>query len=295
MNKNYLFIGLAAVSMGIFAFQTETGMTESVELKKAGHLFSGGGQSGLTGAPLENNCTQCHTGSVLDGTSENVFTVVNSSLQPVTSYNPGDTYTVAIEMASDPSKKGFSSTALDAATDNPAGSFVGSAIGGTQSFTVNGRDYVSHTATSNDNNTQLWAWTWTAPATNVGDVIFYVATNSANDDGGTTGDAIYLSQHTIGSVASVEEEEIAETTFNAGYNAEANKVVVDFTSLASGTMFFNLVDMNGRSVYSKSMSDALVGQNKHSIALPSSIDNGMYVVNFFVGNKAMSANILIQK
>lgn len=296
MKKNYFFVGLAAVSMGIFAFQSETGMTESVVSAKANHLFSGGGQSGLTGAPGESTdaCTQCHAGQTQDGSAENVFVVVNSSLQPVTSYNPGETYTVSVDMASDPTKKGFSSTALDV-TETMAGTFTGSGIGGTQDFSAGGRDYVSHTATSNDQNTQLWAWTWEAPATNVGDVTFYVATNSANDDGATSGDVIYLSQHVIGSVASLDEEEVEENSFNAGYNAQGNKVVVDFVTLTSGPMFFNLIDMNGKSVYSQSMSDAIVGNNKHTVVLPSSVENGMYVVNFFVGNNAMSAKILVQK
>jgi hypothetical protein len=297
MKKNYLIVGVVMASLGFFAFQSDNVMKESVLVAKASHLLqSAGGQNGFTGAPLEANCTSCHVGQTQDGSSENTLSVVNASFQPVTSYTPGDTYTVSLQMTSNPTKKGFSATALDAAADMPAGSFVGSGIGGTQAFSANGRSYVSHTASSNTDATTLWAWTWTAPATNVGDVVFYVASNAANNNGANTGDVIYLSQHTIGSVADIDEQEaVAETSFNAGYSAEANKVVIDFTSLTSGAMFFNLVDMNGKSVYSKPMADAMIGQNKHSVALPSSIENGMYVVNFFVGNKAMSANILVQR
>lgn len=298
MKKNYFFIGLAAVSMGIFAFQNDAEMEESNSLISLAHRAaiaqSSGGQSALTGAPGENNCTQCHTGSVLDGTSENQFAVVNAQFQPVTSYNPGDTYTVTVDMTSDPAKKGFSSTALDG-TNTMAGAFTGSAIGGTQDFSAGGRDYVSHTSTSNTSASQLWAWTWTAPTTNVGDVTFYVATNAANDNGTTSGDMIYLSEHTLGSIANIEEDVVEMTPFKAGYSPDANTVVMDFTSLTSGDMFFNLVDMTGKSVYTKSMSKALIGQNKHSVTLPSSIENGMYVVNMFVGNKAMSTQVLVQK
>ncbi|GAB5418430.1 MAG: hypothetical protein Crog4KO_33560 [Crocinitomicaceae bacterium] len=290
MKKNYLIIGLAAVSVGFFAFQNDSQMQIS-------NKFSGGLNQAATGAPGEANnlaCTQCHSGQTLNGDQENVLTIVNGSLQPVTSYNPGDVYTVSVDLASDPAKKGFSATALDG-TEAMAGSFTGSGIGGTQDFDALSRDYVTHTASSNTSSTQLWAWTWTAPATNVGDVTFYVAANVANDDGSTSGDMIYLSQHVIGSVADVNEEEIAESSFEAGYSPESNTVVVDFTSLTAGDMFFNLVDMNGKSVYTKSMVSSSVGENKHAVNLPSSIDNGMYVVHFFVGNKGMSANILVQK
>lgn len=296
MNKNYFIIGLAAVSMGIFAFQNDTQMkVESGVASALKHKQNGGGQSGLTGAPGEGNCTQCHIGSVLDGSSENVFSLLNAQLQPVTSYNPGDTYTVGLQLSSDPAKKGFSATALDP-SNSMAGSFTGDgSVGGTQDFSSGGRDYVSHTLTSNTDSTPLWAWTWTAPSTNVGDVTFYVASNVANGNNQQTGDMIYLSQHVFGSVASVSEEKSLEHSFNAGYNPTTNSVVVDFTSLTADAMSFNLVDMSGKSVYSKSMSDALVGSNKHTIPLPSSVENGMYVVNFFVGNNPMSTKILVQK
>lgn len=290
MKKSYLIVGLAAVSMGFFAFQNDAQMSISQK-------FSGGLSDGRSGAPGEANnlaCTACHTGQTLNGDQENVFAIVNSSLQPVTSYVPGETYTVSVDMSSDPQRKGFCATALDG-SEAMAGSFAGSSVGGTQDYQALGRDYVSHTGASNTSASPLWGWSWTAPATNVGDVTFYVATNAANNNGSTSGDMIYLSQHVIGSTANVNEEEIAETSFVAGYNTNENAVVVDFTTLTSGVMYFNLVDMNGKSVYSKALTDATIGENNHTIALPSSIDNGMYVVNFFVGNKPMSANILVQQ
>ncbi|XOV67208.1 MAG: choice-of-anchor V domain-containing protein [Fluviicola sp.] len=290
MKKSYLYVGLAVVSMGIFAFQNDAQMQITQK-------FSGGVSDGRSGAPGEQNnmaCTNCHAGSTLDGSQENSLTVLNSQFQPVTMYNPGDTYTVSIQMTSDPAKKGFNATALDG-TDAMAGGFTGSGIGGTQDYQTLGRDYVTHTATSNTDSQTAWLWTWTAPATNVGDVTFYVATNSANNDGGTSGDMIYLSQHVIGSVASVNDQEISLNSFNAGYSPASNAITVDFTSLTAGRMSFNLVDMNGKSVYSKTMLEANVGENEHTIALPTSIENGIYVVNFFVGNNPMSAKVLVQK
>lgn len=282
--------------MGFFAFQNDSQMAESGITTALKHRFSGGVNAALTGAPGESAqaCTQCHQGSTLDGSQENSFVLLNASLQPVTSYNPGDTYQATIQMSSNPTKKGFCATALDP-SDNMAGAFTGSGIGGTVDFSSGGRDYATHTSTSNTDQQTAWIWTWTAPASNVGDVTFYIATNSANNDGGTTGDMIYLSQHTVGSVASVNEQEESLNSFNAGYNPSANAITVDFTSLSSGVMSFNLVDMSGKSVYSKSMLNAEVGVNEHTIELPSSIENGIYVVNFFVGNNPMSAKVLVQK
>lgn len=295
MRKNYFFIGILTASIGVVAFQGTNNLKESKFSISKVHLQSGGGQPSLTGAPGEQNCTQCHFGSTLDGTSENQLVMLNAQFQTVTSYTPGQTYTVSLTLASNPDKKGFSATVLDP-SNNMAGALTGSGLGGTQDF-QNGpgtRDYVSHTSTSNTSTTSLWAWSWTAPASNVGDVTFYVASNVANNNNTTSGDMIYLSEHIFGSVAGVEEQKI-ESTFTAGYSIDQNTVVLDFTSLTSEDVFFNLVDMNGKSVFSKALSKSLIGTNKQSVALPAEIKNGMYVVTVFVGNKPMSANIMVQK
>lgn len=294
MKRLYILPSLVIMAAGIFAFQSVNSNGEITTYKKTNHAFGSGGQHSLTGAPGENNCTQCHSGSVLNGDTQNEFNLLDG-ITPVSSYVPGTSYSATLQLASNPSKRGFSSTVLDNTGDAMAGSLSGSAIGGTQDF-QNGtgtRDYVSHTTVSNTSAT--WAWTWVAPATNVGDVTFYIASNAANDDGATSGDEIYLSEHVIGSTASIDEVSNTFSDFTAGYATEGNKVVLNFTSLIADDMFFNLVDMNGRSVYTNSMSKSIVGSNKHLVALPSEIENGMYVVNFFVGNRAMSAKVLVQQ
>ncbi len=293
MKKIYLFSVLALASTGFLAFQNSP--TASLEKFQKSHLIqSGGGQSGLTGAPGENNCTQCHAGTAQDGSVENVFVLLDGTT-PTTSYTPGNSYTATLSMDSDPAKKGFSSVALDGTNTN-AGSFTGDGIGGTQDFPNAGRQYVSHTITSNTSAQPAWAWTWTAPATDVGDVTFYIASNASNNGGTPAGDVIYLSQHVISAAtASISEVEKDEVNFTAGFNPENSNVVIDFNYLSTGNMHFNLVDMNGRSVMTYEMGESSIGENHEVIALPGNVKNGMYVVHFFVDNKAMSANILVQR
>ena len=64
-----LFIG------GVFAFQSVGGNEKLEKFSSKAHASAGGNQAGLTGAPAENNCTQCHSGSVLDGSTENQILV----------------------------------------------------------------------------------------------------------------------------------------------------------------------------------------------------------------------------
>ena len=291
MKKNYILGITAIASIAFLSFQgTNTGVVESF---KKSHMFSAGGQSGLTGAPGEANCTQCHVGTTQDGTAENTFIVLDGTT-PVTNYTPGQSYTVSIQMASNPDKKGFSAVVLDGTNSN-AGSFTGMGIGGTQNFTAGGRDYVSHTATSNTSTNSIWLWTWVAPATDVGTVTFYVASNAANNNATTSGDMIYLSQHLMGSTASLSEEAAVEANFTAGYASNGNKLIMDFNSLSVGNMNLNLIDMNGRSVFTSDLGESQIGENNESVVLPSELKGGVYIVNFFVGNKAMSSKIMIQK
>ncbi len=293
MKKNYILGGILVTSLGFFAFQKANNVGVVNQFFKE-HKFSSGGQTGLTGAPGEANCTQCHSGQAQSGSSENVFTLLNGTT-PTLSYVPGMSYTATLTLNSNPSKKGFSAVVLNGSNTN-AGTFVGSGIGGTQKFSGGGRDYVSHTSTSNTSSTNLWAWTWNAPATSMGNVTFYVASNVTNNNGSTSGDVIHLSQHVItDATAGSNELSIDQTNFSAGYSPSSNKVVLDFSSTGIGEMFFNLVDLSGKSVFTYSMGESQIGVNKESIALPSEIENGIYAVHFFIGNKAMTAKIMVQR
>lgn len=291
MKKNYILGITAIASIAFLSFQvTNTGVVESF---KKSHMFSAGAQSLLTGAPGENNCTFCHSGQTQDGSTENTFIVLDGAT-PVSNYTPGQSYSVSVQLASDPDKKGFSATVLDG-SDNAAGTFVGSGMGGTQNFTDGGREYATHTSSSNMIANSIFSWTWNAPATDVGAVTFYVASNVTNNDGSTLGDVIYLSQHIMGSTASISEEAAVEANFTAGYASNGNKLIIVFNSLTVGNMYLNLVDMNGSSVFTSDFGDSQIGENAESVVLPSGLESGVYLVHFFVGNKAMSSKIMIQK
>lgn len=287
MNKNYAFLALILAAASFMAFQNGTSYEVSVA-KLNHHKQSGGGQIMLTGAPGENNCTQCHIGTAQDGSNEIMVTFLQGATQ-VTSYVPGQQYIVSVFLVSSPSKAGFSAVALDGTNSN-AGSFTGEAVGGTQDFNSATRHYVSHTSSSSNGSPNPWLWTWTAPATDVGNVTFYVAANEANGNGNTSGDVIYLKQAVINSSAGVVENSL-ETNFIAGYNVDKNQVTVNFNTQLAGDMTINLVDLNGKSVFTENLGKSSIGENKEVIALPNGIEDGIYVVHFFVDNKSMSDKI----
>jgi hypothetical protein len=293
MKKNYILSLSAIVILGAVSFQKSGDFKVEKYFAKNGHKINSSGLAGgRTGAPGESNCTACHTGTAQDGTAENNLSVLNG-VTPITAYIPGTTYSVALLMASSPAKKGFQATALTSG-GVMAGTFTGVA-GNTSINTASSKSYANHTATSNTNATTLWGWSWTAPSTDVGDITFYVATNKTNSSNTNAGDVIYLSQHIITSTLGLVEQTDNQSNFTVGYSTDNNSAVFNFTTLSVGEMVLNLVDLNGRSVFHSDLGTAQIGQNNQSVALPSDLKNGIYIANFFVNNKVMSAKIMIQK
>ena len=199
-------------------------------------------------------------------------------------------------MASNPAKKGFQVTALNAA-NTMAGMFTAGANTQIKTSTIAGgqRKYATHKSSSNTSATQTWNWTWVAPTTNEGNVTFYVATNKANNNGNDNGDVIYLSQHifTVENGAKVEELK-TENTFSAGYSSAKEAIFIEFSTLTIEPTSVNIVDLNGKSVFTKNLELSNTGLNKQWVALPKHIKEGIYVVHFFIGNKPYSATISIQ-
>jgi len=290
MKKTILPIAIALVTFGLFSFKNN-----APSGFQAAPLDANGPAGGKTGAPGEQNCTSCHSGATQNGTNENLLVVNNDIGFGITQYTPGASYTVNLSMASNPAKKGFQVTALNAA-NTMAGNFVAGANTQIKTATISGgqRKYATHKSSSNTSATQTWNWTWEAPATEQGAITFYVATNKANNNGNDNGDIIYLSQHVfLNDNASIEELEV-ETNFNAGYSIDKNAVYIEYSTLSIAATSLNVVDLNGKSVYAKKLGASTVGTNKTFVGLPTGLPEGFYVVHFFVGNQAFSKTISVQ-
>ena len=142
MKRKFLPIFILSASVGFFAFRSE--LNSPSEFHKS-PINSGGAAAGKTGAPGEQNCTACHSGTAQDGANENLLTILNGTT-PVTQYTPGQQYTVTLSMASNPTKKGFQATALTS-SNVMAGAFTGQS--GNTSISGTSKKYANHTASSN--------------------------------------------------------------------------------------------------------------------------------------------------
>lgn len=290
MKKVLLPLSLIALTLGNFSFRN----LDSQGFQAA-PLDNNGPAGGKTGAPGEQNCTSCHSGATQDGSTENLLILNNDLGMGMTQYTPGATYTVNLSMASNPAKKGFQVTALNGA-NAMAGNFVAGANTQLKTATISGgqRKYATHKNTSNTSATQVWNWTWVAPANSEGAVTFYVATNKANNNNNDNGDVIYLSQHVFVNDDASIDESVQENNFNVGYSPEKEAILVSFATLSIVPTSFNLVDLQGQSVWTKKLENSNVGENKQLVSVPKHLPNGIYVVHFFLGNKSYAAPVSIQ-
>ncbi|MCB9261440.1 MAG: PKD domain-containing protein [Flavobacteriales bacterium] len=178
-----LLFTLALVTIAFHAFTNQSGP---------------GGK--LANDPGAGNCTQCHTGTALNGGSGSPNNIQISGNFSGGGYIPDSTYNVKITFTqSSISKFGINATALYSSDSSTmAGSFtITSNRLQKRTTTIGGksRQYVEQTSTGSSatsTNTAEWAFQWKAPSTNVGDIWFYVVTMSANGNGQNSGDQVYF-------------------------------------------------------------------------------------------------------
>ncbi len=212
-------------------------------------LYHTGSPGGKTGSPGDNgaNCTDCHLGEPVN---EELWIYSPDLL--LAGYEPGQTYNmIVIGVDSDANKIGFEATAEDA-SGNKVGTFASQGLGFTQ--TLNGGTSITHTALGStpiaDTGT-VFFFTWTAPATNVGDITFYAAINTANGNGANTGDQIHLTQFTPGSlgVGVDPNEEKAVSIF-----PNPSEGLINITRSSGDQTELSVVNINGQVMQTETIS-----------------------------------------
>lgn len=191
--------------------------------------YHSGSPGGKTGSPGDggSTCTQCHSGTAQ--TSSNWITTNIGTA----GYINGQTYTItATGTKTGVSKFGFELTAEDE-QGNKVGTFT--ITNPTETKLINGNKAVTHTASgiTPNGDTKSWSVDYTVPAGISGDITFYASFNGANGNGGTSGDQIYLSQHTISQdVTGIEEYANALKIFP---NPTTGNVNIQIPSSANST------------------------------------------------------------
>ncbi len=279
----------------VIAFQLI--LSSSVIIKLAG------AHEGSTGAPNEKTCAQsgCHAdASVSPGTLVNklIFNGGDSV------YTPGATYPIKIQVAKSGIKRfGFQVTVLKSSDNSYAGSLV--VTDATRTQLQNGispnatRKYITHkSAGAAAVSTGLGEWTfnWKAPATNIGAIKFYYATNATNMNNENTGDQVFLSTFEIKpKTATGVEEKTGEEFFNVYYSTVSKQLMISYDQVPAGKAKIELRNMEGQLIQSSELNNSGTSAQNVEIDLNSTISSGIYLVTYRVGNTMLSRKIYIHE
>lgn len=148
------------------------------------YSFSSSPQTGLTGAPGESNCTNCH-GDTNNFEGNVQITGLPAMISPSTTY----TITVTTNVTSgNANRAGFSMVVLDGSNTN-AGNMTNN-LGNTSYKTGGGRTYFGHAPSQsfNGGNTVSWTTDWTSPAGPIGETITMYTNSIIGGGSGSGGD-----------------------------------------------------------------------------------------------------------
>ncbi len=185
---------------------------------------SSGAIAGVTGAPGDGLCTDCHSGLANSGAGKVQISLVNAS-----TWTPGRPVTVRVTL-SDPTAQrwGFELTARSASNPaNPLGTLAATDATNTQLKAGGDLQFITHRTAGTRAGTagsSSWEMQWTPPAdAGAGDVTFYAAGNAANFDGDNTGDKIYTTSLTVspGTPSAGTTKALPQLAFGSQANAGA--------------------------------------------------------------------------
>jgi uncharacterized protein (TIGR03437 family) len=229
--------------------------------------YLSGLDAGVAGVPEEETCADCHNGP--SGTGS-----VTVTFPGARTYTPGAKQHLVVNIADSAQKRwGFQLTARQAnSSSTQAGAFTPGADGYTQlvctqanfrsqvfgnTCATNGMalEYIEHTQSGSRLGTTgaaTFEFDWTPPATDVGNLVIYIAALAANGDNTSRGDHTYTARYTVTSPSAVPVPQPSISTggvFNAasfqpGVSA-GSWVTIQGSNLAGNTRGWSTDDFDG--------------------------------------------------
>ena len=257
-------------------------------------ILSDNGKAGATGSPGENNCTQCHnTYAVNSGSGSIVITSNMTNWE----YVPGQTYTITVTVAqTGKSLFGMGFEALQSSGAN-AGTLTPGTGTTSKNATVagNSRKNIVHTLNGGaSSGSHTFTFTWLAPASNIGNVTFYVAGNACNANGSDTGDYVYTASQVVTPAAvGIDEVELDNAFINAYPNPFSNELRLQFSVNTTSKVQITIMDLAGKIVLNKT--EVKSSGTHQEILNVSDLKEGMYIATFAIDGKIYSSQRVVKK
>lgn len=258
-------------------------------------ILTDSGRSGKAGSPSESTCVQCHSDNPINSQGGSVTISSNMSNWQ---YQPGQTYSMTVTI-SETGKTvfGLCFESLKNSDNTNAGTFAITHATESQTMTAsNGRACVTHKLDGGfvtTPGTKAFAFNWTAPATNVGNLTFYVATIAGDHDGSEAGDNVYTTTHVVTPVSVDMDEYAATLQFNVAPNPVNDVLNIFVDNVNARTVSADLYSITGAKV-STLFSDAVSGASIEKHISVSSFSAGIYFVKIYAGNKSIMKRLVIE-
>lgn len=255
---------------------------------------------GYSGAPSSNLTCQaggCHSGTTTADASQFILQMdtLQSGLSSgvvtsATTYIPGKTYYMSLQLTGTGSRYGFELSALNG-SNAQAGTFT--VTSSTTTTIVNGPSTsVKCMSHKNAGTTKSWIWQWTAPTT-AQDVTFWFDGMLANGNGNEAGDIVYKSSETI--TAAQAPNAIANVSSIANVGLYPTQTMAEFAMNVELKeplkTTIQIVDMKGSVVRTLFEGNLNEGSNNVRYDI-SDVQKGNYIVHVNTEKGAVSKHLI---
>ncbi len=229
-----------------------------------------GGRVSTSGSPNEATCVQCHNGTPLNGGGGSL--TITSNI-PTSGYVAGTTYQININTVQvGASLFGLCAEVLSTSNTN-IGSLVATDANFTQKLTGgNGRDCITHKVGATGTDGRVFSFNWIAPAsTAAGAARFWVSTNAANSDGGTSGDKIYATSTTF-QPSTVGINELDNSLVSSIFPNPAKDILTINLKSIDAAKTIQIIDLLGKKLINQNIDNERTNLNV------AQLNQGVYIV-----------------
>lgn len=255
-------------------------------------ILQNNGIAGFTGSPGENTCVSCHTSFAANSGGGSITIATTPSITG-NEYVPGTTYTVDVTVA----KTGVTLFGLGAEILNSSNTNAGtiSILNSTETkiLTSSGRTNVAHQLNGGSSTTgsKTFSFKWVAPAT-AGVAKIYAAGVAANANSSNNGDYVYTTSLILSGSVGIKEQ-FEDVRLSIYPNPTTDLIHVTYALKEEAVVACELTSLTGAIIKQYFSESQAAGEQHLQLDVPSTVANGIYLLNLTVNSKKVSHRIII--
>lgn len=252
------------------------------------------GIAGYTGSPGENNCTNCHNSFALNSGGGSISIATTPSIA-ASGYVPGTTYTISVTVTkTGVSLFGFGTEILGSTNANTG---TISVLNSTQTklLSSSGKTNIVHQLNggASSPNSKTFDFKWVAPAT-AGIATVYAAGVAANGNGSSSSDYVYKTSLSLSGSVGLEEQNFT-MHLDVYPNPVTENVTLSYLLKEDADVEYSLTSLSGKLIKTYDAEKQFAGDHKQVLEIPTSVAEGLYLLNMKVNGKNMSHRLIINR